>query len=390
MTYKVVLDSVNNGYNLATINANFQKIADILNRQVLWRDNPDDTANTIKDNIDFNGKRIYNLPAPAHLSEPVRMADLVAALQGVDVSTIPIPPLAPPPAEPPAPPSEDVVAQFTASATSGTVPLTVVFTNLSTGSPSSYAWDFNGDSVVDSTALSPSFTYTSPGSYAVSLTASKPGSTDTETKTAYINVTSVPPAPPPPAPSPSPSPPVVEFYADKTTGIAPLTVVFTDNSSNTPTSWAWDIDNNGSTDATTSSVTHTYTAPGTYSVKLTATNAGGSGNITKVGYITVSAPPVVPGPGAEFSGSPRTGQSVIYSSFTDLSTGSPTAWSWNFGNGVTSTLQNPGPITFTHSGNQANDTEYFTVSLTVSNAGGSSTITKTNYISVDLPFPGGA
>ncbi|MEI7492817.1 MAG: PKD domain-containing protein, partial [Bacteroidota bacterium] len=74
------------------------------------------------------------------------------------------------------------------------------------------------------------------------------------------------------------------------------------------------------------------------------------------------------------SGTPTTinvGQSVA---FTDLSTNTPTSWSWNFGDGGTSTIQNPGH-TYAAAG-------YYTVILTVSNSAGSNIKTRTNYITV--------
>ena len=72
-----------------------------------------------------------------------------------------------------------------------------------------------------------------------------------------------------------PQPPVAGFTATPTSGTAPLAVSFTDTSTNAPTSWAWDFDGNGSTDSTLQNPQHTYSAPGTYSVTLTATNAAG-------------------------------------------------------------------------------------------------------------------
>ena len=102
---------------------------------------------------------------------------------------------------------------------------------------------------------------------------------------------STPPPPPPPAP-------VASFTATPTSGTAPLAVAFTDTSTNTPTSWAWDFDNDGSTDATAQHPSHTYETAGTYSVRLTATNAGGSHTVTRTDLVTVgSTPPPPPPPG---------------------------------------------------------------------------------------------
>ena len=90
------------------------------------------------------------------------------------------------------------------------------------------------------------------------------------------------PTPPPPTPVPVPN-----FTANTTSGNSPLTVAFTDTSTNSPTGWAWDFTNDGSTDSTVQNPTYTYSSPGTYSVKLTATNANGSANTVKTNFITV-------------------------------------------------------------------------------------------------------
>ena len=91
---------------------------------------------------------------------------------------------------------------------------------------------------------------------------------------------------------PCPVKPVANFTVDKTSGDAPLTVQFTDTSTNTPTSWAWDFDNNGSTDSTLQNPQFTYLTAGTKTVTLTAANAAGSSVKTRTNLITVTAPPV--------------------------------------------------------------------------------------------------
>lgn len=89
------------------------------------------------------------------------------------------------------------------------------------------------------------------------------------------------------------SPPEAHFSATPLFSCtAPLTVAFTDNSIGSTTSWAWDIDNNGTTDYTTKNPSHTYSANGTYTVRLIATNANGSDTIVKTNYINVGS--VVP------------------------------------------------------------------------------------------------
>jgi PKD repeat protein len=84
-------------------------------------------------------------------------------------------------------------------------------------------------------------------------------------------------------------------------------------------------------------------------------------------------------PTADFRATPTSGTAPLAVSFTDLSTGGPTAWSWDFGDGGTSTQQNPAH-TYTAAGS-------YSVTLTASSGAGSGTTTKTNYITVTPPQP---
>jgi len=170
-------------------------------------------------------------------------------------------------------------AEFAGTPTSGDAPLNVSFTDASSGGPTSWSWDF-GDGSGTSTEQNPQYTYNSAGSYTVSLTETNSAGSDTETKVDYITVT-----------QPPMDPPVAEFTGTPTSGDNPLTVTFTDQSSNGPTSWAWNF-GDGSGSSTAQNPEYTYTAAGTYTVSLTATNAFGSDVETKVDYITVSDPPV--------------------------------------------------------------------------------------------------
>jgi len=80
--------------------------------------------------------------------------------------------------------------------------------------------------------------------------------------------------------------PVADFTGTPLTGVAPLSVAFTDTSTNTPTSWAWDFGDGGT--STSQNPTHSYTSSGVYTVTLTATNAAGSNTKIRTAYITVS------------------------------------------------------------------------------------------------------
>ncbi len=88
-----------------------------------------------------------------------------------------------------------------------------------------------------------------------------------------------------------PQAPVADFTSNATTGNAPLTVLFTDTSSNTPTSWAWDFGDPASGVNNTSTLqnpSHVYSTAGQYTVSLTATNGQGSDPEVKTNYINVT------------------------------------------------------------------------------------------------------
>jgi len=84
------------------------------------------------------------------------------------------------------------------------------------------------------------------------------------------------------------SPALAEFTSDKTNGCGTLTVQFTDQSSNAPTSWKWDF-GDGSVVSTLQNPSHTYASIGNFNVTLTAENAYGGTPVTKNQYITISA-----------------------------------------------------------------------------------------------------
>ena len=164
-------------------------------------------------------------------------------------------------------------------------------------------------------------------------------------------------------------PPIAAFSAFPTSGNTPLNVTFTDKSTRTPTGWKWDFGDG--TNSTVKNPTHRYRAEGNYTVKLTATNDLGSNTTVKTNYIKVKA---VTKPVANFTSSVTSGYAPLSVSFTDKSSGSPTAWKWTFGDGTNSTEQNP-----THKYSKAGN---YTVTLTASNSAGNNTMTKINYIKV--------
>src|SRR5215218_985481 len=85
-----------------------------------------------------------------------------------------------------------------------------------------------------------------------------------------------------------PSAPVAAFSGSPTSGEAPLTVAFADQSTGTPSTWSWSFGDGGT--STAQNPSRVYTAAGTYDVTLTVTNSAGSDSETKSGYVRVTTP----------------------------------------------------------------------------------------------------
>jgi PKD repeat protein len=168
--------------------------------------------------------------------------------------------------------------------------------------------------------------------------------------------------------------PVAAFSGMPTSGPKPLTVTFTDSSKGSITSEVWEYKlHSGSTWMTLpldGSASFSFTNAGIYDIQLTVTGKSGSNTKTEPGYISVNET----APLAAFSGSPPSGSKPLSVTFTDSSTGVIASYSWNFGDGGTSNIQNPSH-TYTAVGT-------YTVNLTVTGPGGPDVENKPNYISV--------
>lgn len=169
--------------------------------------------------------------------------------------------------------SNKITPKFDTYQRSGSAPLTVSFTNETTGNYESCSWDFNNDGTIDATDTNPEYIYTEPGTYTVKLIVSDGANNFEEVKTDYITVN---------------SPVNVDFSANITEGYAPLTVQFTDLSSPSGNSCEWDFDNDGTTDATSPNPEFTYTEPGTYTVVLKVNSGNDTQTETKIDFITVN------------------------------------------------------------------------------------------------------
>ncbi len=311
------------------------------------------------------------------------------------------------------------VANFSADVTTVTVGGTVNFTDLSTNNPTSWAWTFDGGTPATSTSQNPAVVYNTAGTYQVALTATNAFGNDTETKLAYIVVN--PPAYCPAGSNSSAYEYISRFqcntinktstastYSDFTVTSTDLTIGSTYAFTITITSgyatdqgliwvdWNRDGDFVDAGEAMFSSANGVGPYTGNIIVPATATagnvrvrvrlhdtntsytpNAtpcgnSGYGEVEDYNFNLVSA---AVAPVANFSANATSGCGTLAVQFTDLSTGTPTSWAWNFGDTQTSTLQNPSH-TYSAPGT-------YTVVLSATNATGNDSETKTNYIVVN-------
>jgi PKD repeat protein len=243
-------------------------------------------------------------------------------------------------------------SRFVADPKEGKAPLVVKFTDISTGNPESWIWNFGDGST--STQPNPVHTYSSPGAFHVNLTVTRGLNKDSTSQTIITGGV-----------------PATDFVADTTTVSVSTPVHFTDKTLNSPTSWSWDF-GDGVT-ATDQNPTHAYLVKGMYTVILTTTNNNGKDTQRKVNYITAGVVPI-----ADFiTEIPlyQQGTRGQYVRFIDTSVGNPTSWSWDYGDGQSSTEQYPPLHLYSKDGS-------YTVSLTVKNIFGQDTEVKSNIITV--------
>jgi FOG: PKD repeat len=254
---------------------------------------------------------------------------------------------------------------------------TISFIDKSTGSPTSWLWDF-GDGT-NSTSQNPTHSYTREGGYTVTLTVKNEMGSNKVSKYGYVIVDmggdSIYPA---------------YFSSNVTSGIIPFTVLFHDTTAPYGSEYAygriWDFgdmtnygDDYDENNSTYLYVTHTYKKPGKYTVSLTSYDVGGVSTITKYNYITVIDPKMLV---ADFSANVTSGTAPLTVLFADTGTQGigavPTSWYWDFGDGINSKHAMNATHTFTKPGN-------YTISLTVENTVGNNTTTKPSYIVVTDP-----
>jgi len=268
------------------------------------------------------------------------------------------------------------VAGFTASATSGVAPLAMNFTNTSAGSITTYAWTF-GDGT-SSTAQSPSHVYSAAGVFTVSLTVTGSGGSNTKTMPNYVTVTAATPSDTSPPTAPS-------TLAASATGSSSINLTWQGSTDNVGVT-GYKIERCQGAGCTAFAQIATSTAlnfgdtgrtAGTsYSYRVRATDAAGNlsaySNSATATTTTAATAPV-----AAFSGSPTSGAAPLTVNFSSASTGTISTYAWNFGDGTTSTAQNPSHV-YSTAGS-------YSVSLTVTGSAGSNTKTSASYVTVTAP-----
>ena len=321
--------------------------------------------------------------------------------------------------------SNPPTADFSASSTNVVEGNSINFTDLSTGA-TSWSWSFPGGTPNTSSGQNPSITYNTPGTYNVTLTATNSDGSDTETKTGYITVTNSTPTfdgftldileasgnvndevcIPIKAYNFNAilgmqftidyDPDVLEFVTIKE-GASALRIdeEFLEDNFGLP----------GTGNVPLGKITFVWDAPGARPVTITdgenlfevcfRVKTSGPGEVkfsdtptqiqivdeneqsidfsTDPGGINVSSSS---GPNASFTANTTTISVGTSVQFTDQSTGNPTNWSWSFPGGTPSTSNNQNPTVV------YNTPGAYNVTLTVSNADGSDTETRTGYIIV--------
>lgn len=248
--------------------------------------------------------------------------------------------------------TDTIKVDFDASSKFTTVNEAVRFFNqcaVQTGTIRKLTWDFGDGSI--SNDYNPTYFYQKPGNYTVTLTVETDKGTEKKVKENFINVVS--------------GDLTVDFSANSQIILVSEEVQFIDRSRSEKENIInrlWDF-GDGKT-STEVNPRHKYDKPGIYSVTLTVYTENQNKSLTKEGYITVQDG--VP-PKARFSVNQIKPFIYVPVQFSDLSeAGSApiTDWLWDFGDGNTSTEQNP-QYAFTRIGNQQ-------IKLTVKNKFGSS------------------
>jgi PKD repeat protein len=249
----------------------------------------------------------------------------------------------------------DIQAEFMSDKRCGSAPLLVAFSDSSTGTFPIIAWHWDFGDGDTSNQPNPTHQFTSSGVFNIALVVSDSIGADTLTKQDYITTQDSVSA---------------DFFGLPNSGRSPLTVMFEPILEGIANYYLWDF-GDGDT-STLRNPIHIYTNQGEYDVKLKVRleldDCNQVDSMMKEEYIIVNDLE------ARFSAHPTAGIAPLSVQFTDESSGSPSSWFWDFGDGHTSTQQNPQ--------NQYATTGVYDVFLRVSNSMGVDSLLKLDYILV--------
>jgi PKD repeat protein len=263
---------------------------------------------------------------------------------------------------------EDIIpiADFSASDTVIYKAQTVSFTDLSSGLPNWWKWDFYGAVPSSSFDQNKTVTYNTPGIYNVRLIAKNLNGRDTLIKQSHIKVLDT-------------NPLAINFAASDTIIEMGGVINFSDQSTGSPFFWNWEFE--GATPSVSTSknpASIQYAQSGRYKVKLTITNTVDTLSLIKESYILVTdTNEIIAGLTSETQ---CVGMNIPVA-FNDTSNSFPISWSWSFEGGTPSesTLQNP-VVNYLIPGE-------YDVELIVSNGNNIDTISYLDYISVYDTIP---
>ena len=257
--------------------------------------------------------------------------------------------------------NESLTAAFAADRTSLYTGESVTFSDQSAGAPNNWNWIFEGGTPATSIEQNPTVHYDLPGIYDVTLVVNNVNGSDTIIKENLISVNESLTA---------------AFAAGRTSLYTGESVTFSDQSAGAPDNWNWIFEGGTPASSSERNPIVQYDHPGIYGVTLVVINADGSDTIIKENLITVTENLIaafLPDKTSLFAGESIT--------FTDRSTGTPTAWDWVFEGGTPAASSQQNPVV------QYSVPGVYKVSLTVSNANGSDTKTAESFITVSEQVP---
>lgn len=261
-----------------------------------------------------------------------------------------------------------ITADFSGTPLSGDAPLTVTFTNASTGSPTGYSWEYSKDGGAwtgfSTSSGNPTHDFTDTGTYSIRLTVTKAAETDVLTRTDYIVVSGAI---------------VAGFTGTPLTGAITLNVTFTDASTSTNgiTSRTWYYNRNGAgwtQFSTDTNPIYGFTTGGVYDIRLTIVGPDGTSNLDRLAYVTATGGVV-----AGFTGTPLSGNAPLTVAFTDASGGTIVSRTWEYSRngGLWTEFSSATNPSF-----QFNSAGTYDIRLTVTGTSTSDTLLRTAYVIV--------